>query len=269
MTRRRPTRVVRRYGSLGEFIRAAETNQEGGASQRDGDGGWAGTATFAEALKLAREGWTESRGLVDNLTAPLVSQIRDAIVPAVEYAPHFAGGAVNMGRYLAGDPRCMMQARMTERPASRRVTRILTSFTTESRVTPDAIIRRGVAVVALTELLGMANRAVEIYVERTFDNLQGQVETQLIQVKQANEPMDVNAVMFAMAHPSMLRRLGFAESGDRTGAPQPLAMRDEVGADVAMETQTPAESWDVPHAVRWIKQQLRDAGVTLDEGGRK
>lgn len=275
--------IIRRFESMGAFVEGAMARADQyGASHRRGDN-WTGSESFADAIELGENGWMEVRDKVEGLTAGLIGQVREMIVPAIDWQLSTAGGPVAMGRYMVGDPRCQLRPVMVEGRGQRPVTRILVSGTCSAAVKAKTIIRRGVAVVALIELLAFANRAVELYVENTVSPTTGRstrTHTTVTRVKEASEPLDVNRVMFAMAHPSMQRRLVFASQegepdsvrktfgfgGGDYGLPLNLKMGDAIGADVKCETLRPGTTWDTASSVRWIVQTLRDCGVSVDEG---
>lgn len=279
---------VRRYNSLDSFIQACQDRRyRNGASSETNRGGWHGSNSFEHATQLAMEGWTEKRGLVDDLSAGLIHAIRENMKPAVEYIDGFSGSSVMMGRYMQGNPRCVMRPIITEEVGTQRTTRILINAIASASVDPDVIMRRGIAVVALVELLAAANRSSEIFMESPISgrslhgNSKKRKYTILVQIKHSSDVLDINKLMFAMAHPSFLRRFIFAyEEGEESkirrgfgiqpegygyGMPIPSVMKNEVNADIVLEKVNYGETWNVKDSVDWIIRQLEAVGVTIEK----
>ena len=90
------------YGSFSEFVRDAASGPD-----RIDMVGWAGCATLAEAIELARNGWPEGwqrmKALRDAIFARMASQVHRDVMQF-----RIAGGAVNVARFLSGRPDCFM-----------------------------------------------------------------------------------------------------------------------------------------------------------------
>ena len=89
-----------------------------------------------------------------------------------------------------------------------------------------------------------------------------------IELKQAGQPLDLDRLSFALAHPASLRRLTFAayESfpyGSDSGYGQPKEY--STGADVYIGCSMHGQpKWiDTEAATEWIFKQLKDQGVSI------
>ena len=94
------------FESFGSMLAYANANPNKKQSD-SGDKSFTETANYAEAHKLAVDGWHAVRPEVEKLLATLSEQIDNRLdmVSELEYA--VSGGAVDVGRWLTGEPECM------------------------------------------------------------------------------------------------------------------------------------------------------------------
>jgi hypothetical protein len=176
---------------------------------------WNGNVTFDEAVRMGRDGWPEGRDRVTQLTGNLVASIAGRICRE-EWVTDCEGSYVDLGLFVAREPEYWVRPEevYSETGSARRHVRILYNGTVSAGVDPDVIEARGAAIAALADLLELAGNAVTVDLVFTVDD--GQIEerkrgkTQFIALKPATERADLGKLMFWLAHPSALRRLGFA-----------------------------------------------------------
>lgn len=264
------------YDSLGDAVRhAAEVGKPSGSSHTNGEH-FAGTKSFGDAVALATDGWSEVRPEVDRMFGELETQIAANMDEVFAMVYGYSGDMVDMGRYVAGDPECMVDY-VTE-PSARmgRVVRLLVNMSASCSVDKDLMVKRGVAVVALADAMHKLGVGVEVWAEMptaTKGVDVGDKYSQLVRVHDSSETLDINNLMFAICHPSMLRRLGFAlhegsawkhakELTSRNyGYPANVQCKELVGADVVVGlTQDAAGSWK-SSPVEWIMNTIRGLGL--------
>jgi hypothetical protein len=183
---------------------------------------WAG-ASWEEALRLAKDGWTTVLPEVDAEVAELRERVVDevlttALVPTWDVT----GSEVDVGAYLSGEPECMVDAVPQRISAHGRVVTFLVPAGYVNTTPHSAVHNRGVALAALCSSITASGHSVEIwsgfcpYVSAT-DRF-----ASVARVVSAAEPLDMGRLMFVMAHPALLRRLWFAvwDSAD-----EPVARR--------------------------------------------
>jgi len=170
-----------------------------------------GTATFAEAVDLARRGWPE--GLKSLRTAIDASTI---FLPSASLrtASLDVGGAFPLVPVaVAGDPACMVTIG-EELRATQRIYRFVVNFACLAHVTPAQILNRGAALLAWVDALEAAGARVEIIALRSsktpaqskdFTN-----HTVAFTAKRPDEHLDMDRLAFVLMHRSMMRRFAFA-----------------------------------------------------------
>lgn len=272
---------VERYDSLYEATtRAADESLKAKtkrrSSRKENNDEWTNTKTFAEAISLAHNGWSAIRPEVERQFTELESQLADRIESAFQVRNNVVGGAVDVGMYLSGRPDCMLD--FVPEPTDRmgKVVRIIVNQAASARVDADDIRRRGIMACVLADAVHKLGMGVEVYVEMctATDGVdKGDKYSQLIKVHDSSEYMDVNNLMFAMAHPSVLRRLGFSlheltewdHAKDTLacgyGYPAKVQCADLIGADVVMDLVQDAQGNWKKDPIGWVMSTLTGLGV--------
>lgn len=208
-----------------------DRNSRGDAWERN-SGVWAGTPDMDAAVKMARDGWPKgvdmAQEIVEHLTGDNAMQNR---------RKHgVAGGSVNVGRMLSGNP--MHMRSRPKQPGKKIITFFVEGIMSAAIRADDAIIRAAVvaAMVDVLEMNGFSCEIVSICNARHGNRSAYQVATA---VKAAGEPLNINDVIFALGHPSYLRRLVFA-----------TAAADEDLRDVWSSMGMPTHSFTSWHPVK-------------------
>lgn len=178
-------------------------NDRNDAWYKDG-GNWTGTADMQEALELATKGWPEGVKLVEMIIERLTGQ--NAIERRQKY--NVAGGSVNVGRMLSGNPEHMIGR--PKQPGSKIITFFSEGFMSASVTVLDAIIRAAI-IAAIVDILETNKFQCEIVSITTAHDTRNRPLFQIATtLKQAGEPLSISDVVFGLGHPSFFRRLGFA-----------------------------------------------------------
>lgn len=255
------------------------------ASRESGNGPlvkWRGTPTFEAAMALATGGWAEGRDEIERLRAELVGRLEGQLRQQ-ELVLDVQGLCMDMGLVTEGAPECWLDARDTdERRAGGRIVRVVMDGVVSCAIGHDTIRARGAAVAALCDLLESVGRRVELTLMWPL-SARGGGDKALIAaytpVKQADEPLQVDQLAFALMHPSMLRRvvMGAWESLPedvrqvlRITAPDSLygyPTTVEVEADITVPSAPAWQSqWlSVKAAQKWLQQSLRAQGIELEQ----
>lgn len=189
-----------------EFIdRAKKPVTIPNSSGRREDPAFAG-AGWEETLRLARDGWSARLPEVEADVAALRTgsgRVRTTVlVPRWDVT----GSEVDIGAYLAGEPECMIDAEPQQATTHGRVVSFLIPASYENFIPHQVIRNRGLALSALCSSIIMAGHGVEIW-----SGFGGRVAdtraSAVARVISPAEPLDLGRLIFALAHPAMLRRL--------------------------------------------------------------
>lgn len=234
-------RIVHIYESIKEFLDHIKdgADRKGASHYGEFDNGygrdeefyanWTGTKSFAEALQLQATGWHQSRPKVDAILEPLREKLADKLGYVSERFHDVIGYEPDIDRLLAGEMECMYDDLFVEAPSNGRVYTLLVSGAVNSHVSAETLMKRGAAIVALVEAFQMVGSDVEIWVEDSFrargtNKSKGRTFTSLVRIHRAGENLDIDSIMFPLAHPSWFRRFGFAEAESL-----PRTVREEFG----------------------------------------
>lgn len=261
--------VVRVCDGIEDFIAHAVPHAKDDASQRTDDYDWTRTRNFDEAVSLMRGGWHEGRDRI----AELSDQITTAIgSPAQELAltSDVQGGAVDMGGFMAGEPECMMT--WADQDGPHQIVHFTIDPGASGAVSSNSIIARGAIIAATIDALEAAGHrcAVDIVWSGT-----AQRPLQVwCPIKDAQDPLDIERLAFAVAHPSFTRRLMFAhlendparnQLGYNSGYGRPTELPMEARGEVYIPGMRGSSGdWTIEHSVNMALTWIKQAGVELD-----
>jgi hypothetical protein len=237
----------------------------GANASYNNDKSWAGEH-WDDAVKMALDGDPESaRGLRKYLG--VLARVRQGNRTVARWGE--SGGSVDVGRFLAGDPECMIESVRARRPAP--VTRIAIERAVSANISQMEMRATGASVLAVTEALRTAGVPAEIWVTFSLRGHWGaDYHSTQVLVQEAGRPIDLDVLAFWVANPAAFRRLGFALEEQ-----EPEEVRDRMGfyndggyggPDTPKNKEdfdevTPANS---SGAERWIAEVLsRRAGLEL------
>lgn len=178
---------------------------------------WAKTETFSHAVELAH-GWHEGAARIEKGSARIKAKCES--FRKVSVRAKTAPGRFVVADVLAGRPDPYLRRVNSKTPskASGKVVRIAVNLCTSSAIGPETIERRGAAVLSLVNGLEKAGKRVEVIgvysgVSETGRKLPLEKTSTLqltFTIKAANARVNLPSLAFALAHPSMLRRILFA-----------------------------------------------------------
>lgn len=260
-------RDIEVYESLGEAVRHAQNNPVP-KSSNSSDKEFSLTASLQDACELATKGWSDVRPQVDKLFGELESSISNTLDEQFNIRFDYSGDSVDMGRYMSGDPECMIDYVSEPQARMGRVIKVMVNVANSARITTKQILDRGVVVVALLDVLNKLGVGVELWTEMAIADGgvdSGKRFSQLVKIHDSSEMLDVDSTMFAIAHPSMLRRIGFGsiEQGVRSdlanscyGYPSKMICNDIVNADIMIEKLQDSSEYMTKSPVQWVVDTL-------------
>lgn len=211
-----PKRIIRRFDSASEFIRFADEKRDRhNGSATAADEHFTGTRDFAHAMELATHGWSEVRPQVDAMLKPLREKLADKLANVVVRQHDLIGFEPDIDRFLAGEIECMWDEFTEEVPKEGNVYTVLVSGSVNAGVSAETVLRRGTVLVAMVEAFTLCGAELEVWIENSVTSYNRAINddsmwSSLVRVHKAGDPLDIDAVMFPLAHPSWQRRFSFA-----------------------------------------------------------
>jgi hypothetical protein len=261
------------FASLDAMAEFAGQDGQGSGTHNHGRS-WAGTDSHREAHELMVDGWAEIRPAVDSLMAEIRDRIADRTAPVFDMAHDVAGTFVDMAAFMAGEPACMVSAIPEPSTRSGKVVKILYNSVANAGVNAETMRKRGAVVLALVDALNVLGVNAEVWVE-TAVSYRGRKGSLLTCAKTAHEAVDVNRIMYALAHPSYLRRQGLSilaktelvgvspsNGGECAAANSHVA--ESFGADVSIVGDTGSDGRRmVAEGSDWVLDTLRGLGFDV------
>lgn len=240
-------KVLDSFNSLSEMVAYAEKNPHTTASSNKNsewvDNGL--TSSLADAVQVARTGWSDARPEIDKVLGQVQEQVGERFAKECRTQIGLAGGGVHMGRFVVGRPDCMVGFKRQPSTRHGRIVRIAYDYGANGATPASDMLKRGATIAVLVDTLATLGLSVELTGETTVKVGDKGTHTTLVRLHDAREPLDINALAYAIAHPSMLRRLTFAVremskftertiSANSHGRSIPITMAEEIEADVVI-----------------------------------
>ena len=204
---------IQKVDSMMDFINAARLPGTNGTETASGEVSghrdeFTATKNMEEALNLAEFGWKDGLDQIEKALDEINAE------PHVEPAPIFdvTGEAFNLDAVLQGQPEDMFffMDQETNKP---RVISLAFNFSHGCSITADQIMLRGAAIASAVNDIESAGIRVELFAYKVTTKRtrsRGYSRTKaLIKIKDADQPLELERLCFAAAHPAMLRRLWF------------------------------------------------------------
>jgi hypothetical protein len=168
---------------------------------------WA-SCSFDKALDRALNGgqWSEGAEQLQSVNlagqaGEMIAQLNDELI----LAP--AGGAVDIGEYLADGEECFYLIDQVEQAQT--IVKIAVMNVCSADTTKEQVMNRGRAVMALVDALERRNLSVQLDVVDSFKKGSAAYPEYRTTIKQAGEPWAAGTVAYPLANASWGRRLGF------------------------------------------------------------
>lgn len=177
---------------------------------------FSGNVTFDTAVKMARRtGWTEQIPAAMDIAESAVRMAeKEHMIDVFKPSWDVSGAEVDMGRWVSGEPECMIDFPLAKVSKAGKVVTLVASMSISGGVETDVIERRGRMIVALALALAELGHATELWADFTAEVAhgadRGRMASLRVKVKGVNDALDPGMIMFAYAHGAMLRKLAFA-----------------------------------------------------------
>ena len=194
--------------SWDEFLHDLKTKQvlpawQGRCSSVDGGFSFTRSTSWEKCIELAEHGDKVTTEQVESASVKITFEAG----PTWEYAP--VGAFPCIPGYAAGVPENMFVPQDDGASNAKPIVRIAVNIVCSSWVDAQDIINRGAAVIALIDKIQGAGQRVELIAICHINAFNSDRIIASVTVKRPEEPVDMDRIGFALAHPSMLRRAMF------------------------------------------------------------
>jgi hypothetical protein len=224
------------------------------------------SATFEDAVNLARGGWTNELDAALELAESAVTLAEKEHMTDSFNQPVWdvTGAQVDVGAYLMGTPECMIDYPLSVTSKAGRVITLCASVIYSGSLSAETVIKRGRVITALALALSRLGHNVELWADLTGKNGKGELQVRVL-VKGADDELDPAKVMYAFAHPSMLRQLHFSALEKRGYRPSQRVLppkRDLPEGTIYLPELVSGR--DVPDADEFLRKYLGELGLLAE-----
>jgi len=251
---------------------------------------FAGGMEFDQAVQAAKSGCDYYREKVAEMTARIQTPASMG-ARSLQAKPLYglSGGQVDVGRFLGGDPNCFRIWKRQITPNAGRVLTVVLPGAMSHTVTEQPVLIRGAVVCAFIDVAEAAGYRCEVWLNvasrkrmqtkgtqhRLPHREEHRIEYQ-VKLKRDVDPLDIDAISFALCHVAFARRLGFAHREDLPAVfRRQFNITEGGGYGVACETLMEGDI-NIPSldsecfrnddsAIEWLASKLEQIGVL--EGG--
>lgn len=248
--------------------------------ERGADRSFWSQTRHAEELELAKLGWNDELPDVERFVSEVQAKVTSLVeIPSFVQYHDVAGSEVDIDRYLAGEPECLLESVPTTEHKEKQHVRLIVSTALGGGASDAVAIARGKAIAAFVTVLRLYGINPEVWaVDTTGHHSEGRTNfkracSYAVQVQAPDKIADLGQLLFAVGHPGVQRTLCFAayhgedeygHSGyfgdagygwacpirreDVPEAPGEVIFLDTLGYGNASEwTETNASEWIVSH----------------------
>lgn len=206
-----PETALLRFPTWEAFYEATLAPSEMLPAQRSslGSDSWRNTwaeGTVEQAAQWAKLGWLEGAAIVKKYSNVLFERI-SGLIEREEIRYDVEGAMFDIGRLVERVPETWMNFETVLVEGQPQYLRVVVNVICSGGISPKVILARGAVVCALIDLLEYAGRRVELTMacsDRAADGRHNLYTTAVI--KRFDEPLDLPKVVYAIAHPTVLRR---------------------------------------------------------------
>lgn len=173
---------------------------------------WYGFKTrnaYKEALELSEKGWPEGWERIQQIAEEMRPDIPAPVSIRRRKRWRDEGDGVDVQRMYSGHFDRMWQTSEREGRLGPRVISIVSIFGGNCGRSVEQLFNNGATAVALTDVLENAGYRVELAAAYAGDSNDGQV-LNVVRLKEADEPMEPNALAAVLAHSGWFRTFGIA-----------------------------------------------------------
>jgi hypothetical protein len=205
-------------------------------------------------------GWSEGVELAEQILEQLTG--RNAIERRRKYS--VAGGMLNVGRLLAGNPLHMVSR--PKQPGKKIITFFVEASMSSSVKARYAIIRAAITA-AIVDILEMNGFSCEIVMIATSNySTRGKPACQIATtLKKAGELFSLNDFVFALGHPSYFRRFSFAVKGSDQRLKQIWHSMGFLGDAFNEDHPTASNEFYIGKIDHYLRNLINDEGTLIEQ----
>ena len=166
------------------------------------------TKTFDEAINLLKYGdeklYNEIRREKNKIN---INKIIGAMNQRLKYENNYYGSIPNIPAYLKGNPLNMIDCKKSQ-PANK-ILNIFLNIRVGGSISAEDIIKVGLKYITIIDILEKSGYRCNLYSGCANEGYSNEYSYFMLRIKTDKEPLNLKKMCFAIAHPSMQRRIKF------------------------------------------------------------
>lgn len=240
------------------------------SGQQDGNASWCGSKTFAEADRLAVEGWPDGLEQAEKMRTQLCG-VLGSRAEKPRLARSVAGFSPCVPSAIAGDPENMFTTKKVEAVATGKIVTIVYNNCVSAGISAKTLMLRGAICLALVDTLESCGFRCEVQIGNGCRQrgTNPQHET-FVTLKLPEDALNIDTLSFWLVHPSAFRRMLFCiwenvwtETCDFPGLGHPTEITKEKRGDIYL-CEAHLANVDNSNAVDFLKSTLAQFGVEFE-----
>jgi hypothetical protein len=266
------------WGEWMEFLKTPFPPDVFKQSSQEGESDFNMGASFKDAMRFGEFGWSDGLKKITPLRDALVTKLAN-LVPVTYNYYHVTGRFFDVPSVIEGMPEQWIDYDEELSDSFKAVT-IVVNGSYSCGVSTDVVLARGACIAALVDLLEITNVRCNVVLEMGFAERmrQDSLAAVRINIKNFDQPLDLNRLAFALAHAASFRRLGFKflelyPEYHRTcsyGYGYPGEVPKDRRGNIYIEQMQydDKNTWqDVTFAKAWVIEQLKRQGIEIMTAG--
>ena len=200
--------VFNNISELSKYVEKKErkSGRDAGSSE-EGQRYFYGTNNFEEALELLRYGDDDLyKKVIEEKSKIKVDKMLGNARNRQTYFNNISGCIPNVPNYLIGNPQNMIDIK--KNGASQKIINVILNIRVPSGVDADDVIKIGTKYISIIDVLEKSGYRCNLYSAVANTNSSNSKHSLLmVKIKNDREPLNIKKICFAVAHPSMQRRI--------------------------------------------------------------
>ena len=218
MTKKEHLYIYDNVGDFVEWLRKTPQTRKGkeySCSTRTSDytTSFAGTESFEAAQELLDNGDAKLSRMIMEQAVNIKAKSNTGYMRSSGIVSNPQGFVPNIGAYLTGHPNNMVNIRQTFKPMCKVLT-IVYNIAVNSFTATNQMISAASKIACAISTLEAKGYRINVYICTYVKNFKSKASDNAVgfvmKIKDAGKPLDTLRIAYPLAHPSMLRRHGFA-----------------------------------------------------------
>jgi hypothetical protein len=234
---------------------------------------WTKSRDYSHAREFATLGWKDGAEMARKVSERVRASLDNLVPQRIKHFRRqvYGGGTLLVSNYLRGEPDCYLHMK---REKAKKFVRVVVNVAASAGIDANVLVRRGVVLAGIIDALELHNYRVKVDLALGLRGNKLHHET-YVSLKDFSESLELDRLVFWLAHPASLRRFWFSFAETLTsrerrdiGVPGGYGMPSEVTdkGDVYLPKAHLEEAYwrNEETATKQLVELFKSKGITFD-----